>query len=481
MDARALAATKAVLLVLLLGFFLGSLVHGLIRQAQATAPPIPAQGAGRDPGIRVRLTNRRALMGDDLGVTDTAIFPEVQVRLRTPALLWAPDDGPSGPPERIRRLPAGTGLRLLAGVDGGMTIVVERQREWTWPVTRVRLEPADGDATRAPDRLRALGEEAPGRLAWIELGVRRLRGSLDVVRIDQKQLQALNLLPMEAYLEGVVEAEMGPTYPLEALKAQAIAARGMAEVRRQAAAGARAEFDVEDGTGDQQYLGQGSGAEPVRRAVLETRGIVLHDRTGQPFPTMYHASSGGFTAPVAALGALTEAEAALRRRLSASVLAAVADPAALPAAQARGALDTHWQAELILTPREISLALNRAFAAQGRTFDLVRNLQVGRRDPVSQRVFTVIVFHGNDRTEVLGETFRQAIGAQRLRSLLWVRDPERTVQPNGAVSWTIVSRGWGHGIGMSQVSTWHLAEQGRGAFDILQRFYGAEAVPRRLW
>ena len=106
-------------------------------------------------------------------------------------------------------------------------------------------------------------------------------------------LRCVLALPVEDYLYGVVAYEMSDSFPLEALKAQAVAARTYA-MRRKAKAGAR-DYDVVDTTADQVFKGFDPEYGKVLRAVDETRGVV--GLTNGGFATCYYtASNGGQTA-----------------------------------------------------------------------------------------------------------------------------------------------------------------------------------------
>jgi peptidoglycan hydrolase-like amidase len=106
-------------------------------------------------------------------------------------------------------------------------------------------------------------------------------------------LRCVLTLPVEDYLYGVVAYEMSNSFPLEALKAQSVAARTFA-MKRKAGAGAR-DYDVVDTTADQVFKGYDPGYANVIRAVDDTRSVVgLYDGG---FATCYYtASNGGQTA-----------------------------------------------------------------------------------------------------------------------------------------------------------------------------------------
>ncbi len=96
-------------------------------------------------------------------------------------------------------------------------------------------------------------------------------------------------IQVEDYLYGVVAYEMSNSFPLEALKAQAIAARTYA--MRAASANKSKSFDLVDTTADQVFKGFDAGLENVIKAVDSTRGIV--GMAGGSFAQCYYTASNG--------------------------------------------------------------------------------------------------------------------------------------------------------------------------------------------
>lgn len=108
--------------------------------------------------------------------------------------------------------------------------------------------------------------------------------------IDNGVIRPILSIHVEDYLLGVVPFEMGDSFPLEALKAQAITARTYA-LRKSGSSGA---YDVEDTTNDQAYRGRTTYSPLSEQAVKETKGIcgVYRGALAQCF---YSASNGGQT------------------------------------------------------------------------------------------------------------------------------------------------------------------------------------------
>ena len=99
---------------------------------------------------------------------------------------------------------------------------------------------------------------------------------------------------MEDYMLGVLPYEMDNSFPLEALKAQAVAARTYALKKMSVQA---ATYDVVDTTSDQVYNGTPSGNARCAQAVQETSGIV-GTVGGEYMASYYTASNGGQTESV---------------------------------------------------------------------------------------------------------------------------------------------------------------------------------------
>lgn len=125
-----------------------------------------------------------------------------------------------------------------------------------------------------------------------------------VVRAEQK----LYTLDLEEYLVGVVAAEMPAKFELEALKAQAVAARTIAIGRMRCYGGRGTRYcetaDFSDDPGESQaWLGLnqlkvkwgrwgfGRYYRKVRQAVKETSGIILVYQ-GKPIDAVFHSTCG---------------------------------------------------------------------------------------------------------------------------------------------------------------------------------------------
>lgn len=114
-------------------------------------------------------------------------------------------------------------------------------------------------------------------------------GDLKLSVNEDGGIRAVLSINIEDYLLGVVAYEMSDSWPLEALKAQSVAARTYA-MQRKWNAGSK-DYDVVDTTADQVYKGYDPDYTNVAQAVRETTGVVGTYKGG--FATCYYTASNG--------------------------------------------------------------------------------------------------------------------------------------------------------------------------------------------
>lgn len=128
---------------------------------------------------------------------------------------------------------------------------------------------------------------------------KKYRGALTVLlNSGKKNLNVVNILPLEQYLYGVVAKEVLPLWPDEAIKAQAVAARSFALYSMDTPK--YANFDIRANEMGQVYGGiEGENANTTK-LVEATRGMAaLYE--GKPIQAVFHSSSGGYTEAASAV------------------------------------------------------------------------------------------------------------------------------------------------------------------------------------
>jgi stage II sporulation protein D len=128
---------------------------------------------------------------------------------------------------------------------------------------------------------------------YITVNGRRYRGEIEVqLSVTKKGLVVIETLPLEEYIYGIIVLEISPAWSMEAVKAQAVAARTYAlyHLGKHKKDG----FDLCNTTDCQVYGGREAEDPRGNFAVDATRGMVVTYKT-KLIPTFFHSSSGGYT------------------------------------------------------------------------------------------------------------------------------------------------------------------------------------------
>lgn len=243
------------------------------------------------------------------------------------------------------------------------------------------------------------------------------------------KVTAVNWVDLEAYLYSVLGAEMPASWPQEALKAQAVAARSYALYRRDRRLSEP--FDVGTTTAHQVYKGLASEAPSTIAAVNATRGQVL-THNGRVIEAVFHSSSGGHTENVE-------------------------DVWQQPLPYLRSVPDFDQDAPVFRWSETFT-----ASQFQQRVTGIGRLQAVATERVTPQGRVASMRLQGSQGTRTLtGTQLRQALG---LRSTLFsVSIQGDTIRFDG--------RGFGHGLGMSQWGARGLALQGYTYPQILGHYY----------
>jgi len=245
---------------------------------------------------------------------------------------------------------------------------------------------------------------------------------------------------MEDYVAGVVAGEMPASFPPEALKAQAVAARSFALTRRLEALAAGRRHDVTAGVVSQVFRQAPSSA--ARAAAEATAGEVLA-LGREPVEAYFHASCGGRTE-----GGLD----ALGRDLP--YLKGV------ECGRCDAAPGVRW------TVRVGEGELGRAAGLGGAASSARVVARTG-----TGRAARVEIAAGARKVTVAGADLRQRLGWSRLPSLAF------EVRRDGD-AFAFAGRGRGHGAGLCQWGAAELAREGKGYREILKHYYPATEVVR---
>ncbi len=340
------------------------------------------------------------------------------------------------------------------------------------------------------------------------------RGCIEIIPCDGG-FRIINEIYLEQYLYAVITSEMPESFGLEAMKAQAVCARSFAV--RQCASGKYAEYgaDLDDSVSSQTY-NDWPETEMAIQAVEETRGIVLMEE-GEVIAANYFSTSCGMTADYSDawqtegpnclrslkeyrapdFGDLSEEENFRQFITSSEVEALEADTQWFRwhVTMTKNALETQIGSVLPGLGSAYVTQLNAAGdqfeSYDGGSIGELQGIYVYQR--ADSGLIGEILVEGSAKTvKISGEyNIRRLLaptnstltlndgstreGMNALPSAFWCA--EHTVETDGSLtSVTFYGGGYGHGVGMSQVGAWKMAETGAMYQEILEHYYSGVTV-----
>ncbi|MEN8373857.1 MAG: SpoIID/LytB domain-containing protein [Gemmatimonadota bacterium] len=315
-------------------------------------------------------------------------------------------------------------------------------------------------------RLRSRGEAVrlrPGSGGVLRVDDRPYDGDL-LVRVGADGLTVVNTLALETYLLGVVPHEIGarPVEEIEAVKAQAVAARTYAIAHR----GRRRSlgFDYWANSNDQVYRGL-EGQDPVAaRAVRETRGEIV-EYEGEAILAFYHSTCGGRTAAIDQVW----------RRGPLPYLRSVSDLREDGTAWCESSNRFRWSQRWNWS--ELGEILEETVGWAPGT--VLREMRIRGRTR-SGRVAELQIAGDAGTTSVYGDSVRWALRpeAGRILNSSLIFDVETGAGESGERYLEVHGGGWGHGIGMCQVGAMARARFGQGYERILGTYYPGTDIKR---
>lgn len=329
---------------------------------------------------------------------------------------------------------------------------------------------------------------------WSRQESRSYHGELEFRINSRGGLSAINVLPLEDYLQGVLPGEMSATFPLEALKAQAIAARTFF-LYNFGRVHTRDPFDACADVHCQVYVGTKNQHEKIEKAVRETRGLVLiYD--DELCSTPFSALCGGHTEnvenvwsgdPQPFLKGVFDMEYPERVRDKFDLsreqnvrtwiesmpdvfcnIKTHGDPSYASYARA------YFRWQVSFTQEELS---RNIIAYTNVPIGELLELKVVSRG-VSGRIIELHAIGSQDSAVIRKElNIRKAMSPTTLYSACFVVD--RLGDPQHP-EFVIKGAGWGHGVGMCQIGAAIMAEENKNAGEILSHYYTGTKV-RRLY
>ena len=248
---------------------------------------------------------------------------------------------------------------------------------------------------------------------------------IEYIRVKDSLSNKIMVLDIETYLYSVVTHEVGSSFPMQALMAQAIAARTYAY--NNILKNTKNNFDVYNSKNSQVYKKISFVNDKIKKAVDDTKGIIMvHD--GKPINAMYHSSSGS-------------------RTFSAYQVFGKYVPYLISVKE----YSDHklWSYKIKIS--ELSKKLGYK----------VKNIKVENENNDEIMVKNVII---NDKYKIPANKFRSKIGNTKIKSVNFVINfNDDTFSFDGI--------GYGHGVGMSQYGARNLDLHYGYTYDMILKHY----------
>lgn len=271
---------------------------------------------------------------------------------------------------------------------------------------------------------------------YVWIGDRWYRGTTRLVR-QGDGITAINHVNLENYLYSVVGAEAVASWPLEALKAQAVAARSYALYKSSEARNSL--YDLDTTISTQVYKGLDSEYVTTHQAVNETAGQIM-SHNGQVILAAFHSSSGGHTENVE-------------------------DIWTSPLPYLRAVVDYDQQSPVFQWTKSFSTSeVSNAIGGVGNI-----EMMIPEETTPHGRVVSM---------KVVGDRGTKIVSGAEIRRVLDLRSTLFRITNDGN-NFIVYGRGFGHGLGLSQWGAYYLAKKGIQYSQILGHYY-QNAILSRL-
>ena len=357
---------------------------------------------------------------------------------------------------------------------------MKQEEVWAWTRSE-RLAPGTGTisfggaaslSAKLPLRL---SSDAPIAISGISQGKGAFAGTILLEVGPTGALEVYEELPFEEYLKGVLPGEMPTSWPVEALAAQAVAARSVSL----ATSATKHQLDGFWACSEvhcKVYKGRGAHTPASDEAVTKSAGEVLI-QDGSIVPAVFCANCGGWSENNEAVWSAPP-NAALRGREDSPKGKGVAPRGPVSFGLSKWlttsppgycSADTkNYRWRRTFSNKEATALVNKQYAV-GR----LRAIEPGERG-VSGRLLSLTVVGDKDRVEIRKELpIRQAFGT--LPSALFIVESSKGAS---GPEFTFIGAGNGHGVGLCQHGARGMAQAGASHPEILRHYFASVDLGR---
>lgn len=283
----------------------------------------------------------------------------------------------------------------------------------------------------------------PTKQASIVINNHNFRGDVLLLRTPNNRITAINSIDIEDYIKGVLYHEVSHHWPMEALKAQAVAARTYAIYKIDSSH--KTDYDMTNDIYSQVYGGKDSERYRTGLAVERTTGQVLSYQD-KVLPAYFHATCAGMTEDAKELWDMD-----------------LAPLRGVPCMFCQDSPHMHWKRNYRLHEMQVNLS------KYGYKIGLIKDIKITERDRSGRVKSLKLTGRDGEEVKINGKDFREIIGPNDIKS----NNYEITMQGyyvdfNG--------KGWGHGVGLCQWGARGMAEQQFNYKQILSYYYPGSQI-----
>ena len=276
----------------------------------------------------------------------------------------------------------------------------------------------------------------------IYLDKRLYKGSLQIIKTKGQKLVAVNIVNLEDYVKGVLYHEVSHRWPIEAIKAQAIASRTYAFY--QIKENSHKRYHLYSDISSQVYNGVYAERYRTNQAVDQTKGKVLMWKD-KPVPAFFHSTCAGHTERS---GSLWDVD--------------LPPLSGLECKYCKNSPYFSWSYDVELG------ALEKVLKSAGYIIGPVERIRVSGRNR-SGRANSVIMEGHDFSDDIKAKDLRHLMGPSLIKSTnfgVTVKDGKAYFK----------GKGWGHGVGMCQWGAFSIAKKKKTAEDILLYYYPGATI-----
>lgn len=300
-------------------------------------------------------------------------------------------------------------------------------------------------------------------------------GKLHIYKTEENKFEVVVYLLLEQYLKGVVPYEIGPDSPLEALKAQAVAARSEAIIALTSKLYSGEHYDLTSDVECQVFSGNQRRTEKSDLAVEETKSLILSEN-GKPINAYYASNCGGHSEliknvwgdrPAPEPYNISQFDWEEQSDVDLSIEANVrewifSNPPSYCNPNINRELP-EWSQNNFRWKRELAFDETTKMTSNGKDLGNLIDIEILERGTSGRAYLAKFIFE-KETIEVKGELKIRQVFSPPLRSSCFVVDKTET-------GFVLHGAGWGHGVGMCQSGAITMANNGKSFEQILKHYY----------